>query len=169
MTDLHLPDEIEQLKQSDKVACFVCVKPSQSFSVVSVGKEGSVDQIHFVRDTDLLIDGGYFVLRKDIFQYIKEGEELVAEPFRRLMREDRLLGYQYNKFWYCMDTFKEQQELNDMFDAATLRGKSLEKRQSIIVNLCIQIEAVLEHLVVALVYGHLGIGGRAQEVKCCDK
>ena len=42
LTDLHLPDEIERLKQSDKIACFVCVKPSQSFSVVSVGKEGSV-------------------------------------------------------------------------------------------------------------------------------
>jgi len=116
LTDLHLPDEIERLKQSDKIACFVCVKPSQSFSVVSVGKEGSVDQIDFVRDTDLLINGGYFVLRKDIFQYIKEGEELVAEPFHRLMRENRLLGYRYDKFWYCMDTFKEQQELNDMFE-----------------------------------------------------
>ena len=46
-----------------------------------------------MRDTDLLINGGYFVFRKDIFQYIKEGEELVAEPFHRLMQENRLLGY----------------------------------------------------------------------------
>ena len=40
----------------------------------------------------------------------------MAEPFHRLMQENRLLGYQYDKFWYCMDTFKEQQELNDMFE-----------------------------------------------------
>src|SRR5215831_3320166 len=68
----------QRLKPSDKIACFVCVKPSQSFSVVSVGKEGSVDQIDFVRDTNLLINGGYFVFRKDIFQYIKEGVYFVA-------------------------------------------------------------------------------------------
>jgi len=82
-----------------------------------VGKEGSVDKIDFVRDTDLMINGGYFVFRKDIFEYINEGEELVAEPFHRLMKKNQLLGYRYDKFWYCMDTFKEQQELTDLYNS----------------------------------------------------
>ena len=88
LTDLHLPDEIERLKQSGKIGCFVCAKPFQFFSVVSVGKEGSVDKIDFVRDTDLMINGGYFVFRKDIFEYINEGEELVAEPFHSADAEE---------------------------------------------------------------------------------
>jgi glucose-1-phosphate cytidylyltransferase len=69
-----------------------------------------------VRDTDLTINGGYYVFRNEIFRYIKDGEELVVEPFERLIKEKQLIGYKYEKFWYCMDTFKEQQELNDMYD-----------------------------------------------------
>ena len=63
-----------------------------------------------------MINGGYFVFRRELFKYMKEGEELVVEPFNRLIRDKQLLGYRYDKFWYCMDTFKEQQELNDMFE-----------------------------------------------------
>ena len=55
--------------------------------------------------------------RQDIFRYVGEDEELVVEPFRRLIGEKKLLGYRYDKFWHCMDTFKEQQELNDMYES----------------------------------------------------
>jgi len=116
LTDMPLTDEIEYLKKSGKIACFVSVKPSQSFSVVSQTEDGYVKKIEFVRDTDFIINGGYFVFSNKLFQYIKDGEELVVEPFQRLMAEKQLLGYRYDKFWQCMDTFKEQQELNDMFE-----------------------------------------------------
>lgn len=116
LTDMPLHDEIDYFKQSGKMACFVCVKPPQSFSIVSLGKGDCVEKIEFVRDTDFIINGGYFVFRKEIFQYMKEGEELVVEPFHRLIKENQLLGYRYDRFWQCMDTFKEQQELNDLFE-----------------------------------------------------
>jgi glucose-1-phosphate cytidylyltransferase len=116
LTDLHLPDMVDDVKKSGKVASFVCVKPSQSFSVVSLGKEDQVEKIEFVRNTDLIINGGYFVLKNEIFRYMRDGEELVVEPFQRLIKENKLLGYKYENFWHCMDTFKEQQQLNDMFE-----------------------------------------------------
>ncbi|MDD5703763.1 MAG: sugar phosphate nucleotidyltransferase [Dehalococcoidales bacterium] len=116
LTDLPLPEMIDYFKKSGKIGCFVCVKPSQTFSVVSLGEENCVEKIEFVRDTNFTINGGYFVFRKEIFQYMQYGEELVVEPFQRLIKENKLLGYKYDKFWHCMDTFKEQQELNDMFE-----------------------------------------------------
>jgi glucose-1-phosphate cytidylyltransferase len=116
LTDLPLPDVIDYSLKSGKIACFLCVKPSQSFSVVSLKDGRLVERIDYVRNTDFLINGGFFVLRKQIFQYINDGEELVVEPFQRLIKEDQLIGYKYDKFWYCMDTFKEQQELNDMYE-----------------------------------------------------
>ena len=113
LTGLVLPDLIDFFLKSGKVACFLCVKPSQSFHVVSL-KEGSLIQdIKYVRDSDIMINGGYFIFRKEIFSYMRDGEELVQEPFRRLIEDDQLLGYRCDKFW-CMDTFKEQQELTDM-------------------------------------------------------
>jgi len=116
LTDLPLPDLIDYFMKSGKIGCFLCVKPSQSFSVVSLRDGNLVGKMEYVMDTDIIINGGFYVFRNQIFQYIKNGEELVIEPFHRLIKEDQLIGYKYDKFWRCMDTFKEQQELNDMFE-----------------------------------------------------
>ena len=116
LTNLPLPDMIDHLVKSGKIGCFICVKPSQSFHVVSLRDGYHIEKIEYVRDADITINGGFYVFRSEIFQYIKDGEELVVEPFQRLIKEDQLIAYRYDKFWYCMDTFKEQQELNDMFE-----------------------------------------------------
>jgi glucose-1-phosphate cytidylyltransferase len=116
VTDLPLPVMIDYFMKSGKTGCFLCVKPSQSFHVVSLKDGDLVESVRYVRDTDIIINGGCYIFKKEIFKYIRDGEELVVEPFQRLIQEKQLLGYKYDKFWHCMDTFKEQQELNDMFD-----------------------------------------------------
>ena len=115
LTNANLNIMIEFFKKSGKVACFICVKPSQSFHVVDVAQDGLVDCIKYVRDANVIINGGFFVFKKEIFNYIQDGEELVDKPFQRLIAEKQLIAYRYNQFW-CMDTFKEHQELNDMFN-----------------------------------------------------
>ncbi len=114
LTDLNLHAQVDDLAKSDKIASFLCSRPTQSFHVVDCDKDGSVTEISPVGRSGILINAGYFVFRREIFDYIREGEELVVEPFRRLIGERRLKGYRYDPFW-CMDTFKEQQELSDMF------------------------------------------------------
>jgi len=113
LTDLPLDDLIRYFKNSGKIGCFICVKPSQTFHVVSMCEDGLVSDIRYVRGTDILINGGFFAFRREIFDYIRPGEELVEEPFQRLIRDGQLIGYKHDRFW-CMDTFKEQQELTDM-------------------------------------------------------
>jgi glucose-1-phosphate cytidylyltransferase len=105
---------IEGLQKSENVASFMAVKPSQSFHVVSFGEGSSVESIRPVPETDIMINGGYFVFRKEIFQYIKEDEDLVEEPFGRMIEEHKLIGYRHDGFW-CMDTFKDHQVLTDMY------------------------------------------------------
>ena len=61
------------------------------------------------------MNGGFMVLRPEIFDYMREGEELVEEPFRRLIAAGRLMAYPHNGYWACMDTFKEKQDLEDVF------------------------------------------------------
>jgi len=112
LTNLPLPGMIEAFKQSGKVAAFVCAPPSQTFHVVKLSDGNRVADIVPVRESGLLINGGFFVFRNRIFDYLKEGEDLVAQPFARLIEEDQLMGYSYDQFW-SMDTFKEQQELSD--------------------------------------------------------
>lgn len=115
LTDLFLPNYIEEFYKHDTIASFLCVKPSQSFHLVSMQENGLVTDIQDVNQAGLRINGGYFIFRKQIFDYIKSGEDLVVEPFQRLIKLQQLIAYNYNGFWACMDTFKEQQQLDDMF------------------------------------------------------
>jgi glucose-1-phosphate cytidylyltransferase len=114
LSDLPLPDYIEYFRQHDSVASFLCVKPNQTFHVVSVAASGLVSDISHVADAGVWINGGYFIFKRDIFRYMRDGEELVSEPFRRLIAERQLLAYRYTGFWTCMDTFKDKQTLDDM-------------------------------------------------------
>ena len=116
LTDLHLPSMVDAFTKSGHVGCLLCTRPSQTFHVVKCDGDGKIDEIRYVRDSDVIINGGYYVFRKEIFDYLRPGEELVNEPFQRLIAEGRLMGYRYDRFW-CMDTFKEQQELTDRADA----------------------------------------------------
>ncbi len=68
-----------------------------------------------IAKSNLWMNAGFFALRHEIFSYIREGEELVVEPFRRLIQERRLTSHKYDGFWACMDTYKEKQTLDDLY------------------------------------------------------
>jgi glucose-1-phosphate cytidylyltransferase len=113
LTDMPLPQLIDDFKSTDKVGCFLCVTPSQTFHIVNVGEDNLVNSITHVKQSGIVVNGGYFIFRKDIFDYINLGEELVEEPLHRLMEKQLLLGFKYHRYW-AMDTFREQQELDEM-------------------------------------------------------
>jgi glucose-1-phosphate cytidylyltransferase len=115
LCDVNLNELVETFRRSNRVACFVSVKPRASFHMISVDREGIVKSIEHVTKSGARINGGFFVFRRDLFRYMKEGEELVEQPFRRLISEEQLLSHAHNGFWACMDTFKERQELEDLY------------------------------------------------------
>lgn len=117
LTSLPLPVHLEYFNESGRIASFLCVKPSQSFGVVTLREGGAVKSIDYVRNTKILINGGFFIFRKQLFDYMNPGEELVEQPFQRLIQDDQLMGYESDHFWACMDTFKEHQELTDMYNS----------------------------------------------------
>lgn len=115
LSDLHLPLYLDHFYRHQPIATFVCVQPSQSFHVVSMDQNGAVTRITPAAEADLWINGGFFILRKEIFQYMRDGEELVHEPFARLISDQKLSGYRYHGFWACMDTFKDKKFFDDMY------------------------------------------------------
>jgi glucose-1-phosphate cytidylyltransferase len=114
LTNLHLPDLIDHFKRSNAVATFLSARPNLSFHIVSASKNGRVDQIQEMTHANLRINSGYFAFRRDIFKYIRPGEELVRQPFQRLIREKRLVAYEYDGFFQAMDTFKDRQSLEGL-------------------------------------------------------
>ena len=115
LTDFHLPDLVDAFHQQNKTAAFLCVRPSLSCHHVSMEDGGLVKGIKALGESDIWINGGYFVFKRSIFKYINPGEELVHEPFRRLIAAEQLLGHAYGGFWKSMDTFKEKQELDELY------------------------------------------------------
>jgi glucose-1-phosphate cytidylyltransferase len=114
LTDLPLPEYIEHFLQRDRVASFLAVRPNQSYHVVAF--EGDVvTGVHPIGHADIWINGGFFIFRADIFHYLNPGEELVEQPFQRLIGEKQLIAHRYDGYWACMDTFKDRQLLEDVY------------------------------------------------------
>ena len=120
LTDLPLPQQLAHFREQGKVASFLCVRPNLSYHVVSL-QEGTslVADIHAIDNGDVRVNGGYFIFRKEIFNYIRDKEELVEQPFHRLLQEKQLMGYAYDGFWASMDTFKDRQQLENLYATGT--------------------------------------------------
>jgi glucose-1-phosphate cytidylyltransferase len=116
LSDLRLEEQINHFHQQNKTASFLCVRPNLSYHTVSIaqGNGSLVRDIHPINNGDLRINGGFFIFKKQIFDYILEKEELVIEPFHRLLKEKQLIGYAYDGFWESMDTFKDRQHLESL-------------------------------------------------------
>jgi glucose-1-phosphate cytidylyltransferase len=116
LTDLPLPQQLEHFYQHGKIASFLCVRPNLSYHLVSLqeGSDSLVSGIHAINNGSVRINGGYFIFKKKIFDYIGEKEELVNGPFHRLVEEKQLIGYTYDGFWASMDTFKDKQQLESL-------------------------------------------------------
>ena len=117
LTDLPLPQQLEHFRERAKIASFVCVRPNLSYHLVSLRDDDAslVSGIHAINDGTVRVNGGFFIFKKEIFKYIRDKEELVSEPFARLVGEKQLIAYSYDGFWASMDTFKDKQELENLY------------------------------------------------------
>jgi glucose-1-phosphate cytidylyltransferase len=134
LTDLHLPTYLEQFDEQDKIASMLCVRPSQTFHLVDFDGDGVVLDIKDVTQRDIWINGGYFAFRKEIFDYINYGEDLVLAPFQRLIQQKQFLAYKHTGFFGVMDTFKEKQLLDDMYARGERPWEVWNKKSSGVVN-----------------------------------
>ncbi|WP_102109786.1 sugar phosphate nucleotidyltransferase [Oceaniglobus roseus] len=116
LSDLDLDDMIRRFKDSGKVACFLAVRPPLTYHLVDADESGNVREFRSSAASDIWINGGFFIFRPEIFDYMREGEELVLEPFSRLIADDQLLAYRYEGFWRSMDTLRDWQSLQDMVE-----------------------------------------------------
>jgi glucose-1-phosphate cytidylyltransferase len=115
VTDAPLPRLLANFQERDKTAAFLCVRPrSYSFHTVALADGHLVRGIEDVTQSELWINGGFFIFKQEIFDYIEQGEELVEEPFQRLIDREQLIAYPYEGFWAPMDTLKDKHNLETL-------------------------------------------------------
>jgi len=111
LTDFPLPRLIEEFKARQAVGMFLSVRPNYSSHFVRCAADGRVLAVDDVVKANARINGGYFIFSRDIFRYIEPGEELVEQPFQRLIKRGKLFACEHDGFWRCVDTFKDLQAL----------------------------------------------------------
>ena len=117
LTDAPLNDLISRFMPTDATAAFLAVRPTNySFHVVRMDGAGAVERLDDIRAANLWINGGYFILRNEIFDELRPNEELVVEPFARLAASGRLLAFQHEGFWAPLDTIKDMHNLEELYE-----------------------------------------------------
>jgi glucose-1-phosphate cytidylyltransferase len=114
LSDVSLPLMIEEFQRTGSIASLLLVRPTASFDIVNTDNDGLVTEVCALGHSSTWINGGFFVMRKEIFDYIGPGEELVREPFQRLIDQKKLYAHRHTGFWQCMDTFKDKEQLEEM-------------------------------------------------------
>jgi len=108
LSDVALPDLIALSEAEGAVATFMAAPLKTSMHAVTLLPGApTVGHIGPLAEQELLINAGFFVLRTEIFDYLRPGEELVVEPFQRLIAEGRLAALDHRGFFLALDTTKD--------------------------------------------------------------
>jgi glucose-1-phosphate cytidylyltransferase len=118
LSDVPLDRLIADFKARNVIASFVAARTGQSFHTVQSDDGGLVTGFGQIAEPEFWINGGFFCLRREIFDHIEEGDELVEKPFQRLIALRQLAVYRHHGFWQSMDTFKDK----ITFDRMEARG-----------------------------------------------
>ena len=108
-------DLIESFLETDAAGSLLAVAPQDSFHVVAIGEDSKVTGFEPVADKSFRINGGYFVLRQDIFDYMGPNQDLVMDACVNAAADGRMRAVRYDGFWAPMDTLKERAALEEMY------------------------------------------------------
>jgi glucose-1-phosphate cytidylyltransferase len=115
LASLRLDAYLDYFKERGKIAVFLSVAAPHTFHIVEADADHHVVKLEAVGRSVVRINGGFFAFRQEIFDYIHDGEDLVLEPFDRLIAKRELLAYPFDGFWRNMDTFKDKQKLDEVY------------------------------------------------------
>lgn len=108
-----------------KLATVTSVQPLSRFGVLDLAEDGSVRQFKEKPQGEEWINIGYFIFEPEIFDFL-EGDDTVLEegPLRRLAAQGQIAAYPHQGFWQPMDTYRESQHLNELWDSGTAPWRS---------------------------------------------
>ncbi len=120
LTDLPLNDMVDRFAADPgKVGALLAVPPQSAFHCVDVADDDSIASITTLQEMPLWENGGYFVLRPEVFDYIPEGGDLISDGCVTLAKEGRMMAYRHRGFWQPADTIKERAVLEAAYQGGS--------------------------------------------------
>ncbi len=127
--DIDINALVQYHKRHGKIGTMTMYNFGQTKGIVDLGGDGIVTAFREKSDFDGdMINIGYMVFEPDIFDYI-EGDETVfeKEPLTKLVSDGQLAGYVHRGFWQCMDTLREKQKLESLWESGKAPWKNWEE------------------------------------------
>ena len=125
LTSANIRNIINYHKKNKKLATVLAVKPSGRFGAIDV-KDGTVKKfLEKPKGDGGWINGGFFVLNKNIFNYLlKKNCIWEREPLEKLAKENQLMAFEHDGFWYAMDTLRDKIYLENLWKSKNIPWKS---------------------------------------------
>lgn len=117
LSDVNIDKLLHFHRAHGKKATLTTVRPVSRYGVIDLDPSGAVDQFNEKPVLDSWINAGFFVFHRSIFDYL-DGDDCILErtPLERLAAEDQLMAYRHDGFFYAMDTYREYQHLNELWN-----------------------------------------------------
>ena len=118
LSDINLNRLLKFHRQHKKAATLTSVRPSSQFGLLGIDSHtGMVTHFQEKPVSDHWVNGGFFVFNREVFDYMRHEDVLEKDTFSRLVREKKLTAYKHNGFWECMDTYKDNLRLNQLWSS----------------------------------------------------
>lgn len=117
LADVNISELIQFHKSHGKIATLTTVNPHSSFGLIKFNKNNIVTEFQEKPKLNEWINGGFFVFNREIFKYLNNNSILEKTPFEKLAKDKQLVAYKHEGFWKCMDTYKDNLEFNNLWDA----------------------------------------------------
>ena len=124
---MDIKNLVEFHKKHGKIATVTCINFRTNFGIIDIGKNNMVKSFNEKPFINMWINGGFFVFRKEIFDYLDDNSVLEKEPMELLARSSQLVAYKHPGFWECMDTYKDTRMLNETYSNGQAKWVMWEK------------------------------------------
>lgn len=118
VANVNINELVEFHLKQKKSATVTIVQPAGRFGAVEFDNDNFVKSFQEKPQGDnIWINGGFFVLEPNVFDYIKEGDKTIWErtPLENLTKDNELSAFQHNGFWRPMDTQRDKNELQELW------------------------------------------------------
>jgi len=116
LSDVDINKVIELHKEKNKIVTLTAVQLQSPFGVLEINNNQEVTEFKEKPKLPNLMNGGFYVMKKEIFDHIKEGDDLEKETFKGLAKKNQISAFKHSGFWKSMNTLKDVIELNELYE-----------------------------------------------------
>lgn len=122
VSNVDINDLVKFHKQSGKICTMTAIQATSRFGVIKIEEDGTIDSFEEKpEDSGTWINGGFFVVEPSIINYLPEGsDDIMWEryPMNKLAEERQIAAYKHHDFWKCMDTLRDKEELEQLWQTS---------------------------------------------------